>query len=106
MITSETFDVEVLQSPLPVLLDFWAPWCGPCRMMGKVLDQLEPAYQGRLVIGRINVDDERRLMERHGITAIPTLIVYKNGQIIAQRAGAQSKTQIDRLVHDALESLT
>ena len=102
MITSETFDLEVLQSPLPVLLDFWAPWCGACRMMGKTLDELERMYQGRLVIGRINVDDERRLMELHTITALPTLILYNNGRIIARRVGAQSKTQINNLVHEAL----
>jgi len=96
-ITTANFQDEVVQSPLPVLLDFWAPWCGPCRMIGPVIDQIAQDYSGQLKVGKINIDDNSALAEQHGIVSIPTLIVYKNGEITNQKNGAASKYDIEAM---------
>jgi len=102
VVTSANFETEVLQSPVPVLLDFWAPWCGPCKMIGPVVEQLAVEYSGRLKVGKINVDDEAELSGRHGVTSIPTLIVYKDGSVTNQTAGALPKQNIEALFKDLL----
>ena len=96
-ITNDNFQSEVLQSPIPVLIDFWAPWCGPCKMIAPLLDQIAEEYNGRLKVYQVNVDEETALAEQHGIVSIPTLILYKNGALAGQKTGAAPKHDIEAL---------
>jgi len=102
VVTAANFETEVLQSPVPVLLDFWAPWCGPCKMIGPIVEQLAAEYSGRLKVGKINVDEEADLAGRHGIVSIPSLMVYKDGALANQTAGALPKQNIEALFKDFL----
>ena len=97
-ITSENFENEVLNSEIPVILDFWAPWCGPCRMIAPVLAEIAEENEGALVVGKVNVDEEGDLAMKFGIASIPTLLVFKNGQIVNKSVGVKPKAQILALV--------
>lgn len=93
-ITDATFDMQVLKSDQPVLLDFWAPWCGPCRALGPVIEELASEYAGRVQIAKMNVDENPVTPGKYGIRAIPTLILFKNGEAVEQVTGAVSKDAI------------
>jgi thioredoxin 1 len=102
VITSDNFESEVLKSPTPVLLDFWADWCNPCKTIGPFIDQFAEEYAGRIKVGKINVEEQSGLAEQHGIVSIPTLVLYKDGSPIRQKIGAVPKHDIEELFKDLI----
>jgi thioredoxin 1 len=93
-VTDETFEPEVLKSDTPVLVDYWAEWCGPCKSIAPMLDEVAKEYEGRLKIAKINVDENQQTPAKFGIRGIPTLMLFKNGNVEATRVGALSKSQL------------
>ena len=93
-VTDDTFEPEVLKSEVPVLVDYWAEWCGPCKSIAPLLDQVAKEYDGRLKIAKINVDENQQVPAKFGIRGIPTLMLFKNGNLEATRVGALSKSQL------------
>ena len=101
-ITKDSFEKEVMSSEIPVVLDFWATWCGPCRMLAPVLDELAEKYDGKVRFGKVNVDDEPLLASRFGIASIPTLIFFKNGKIQKQTVGYREQKELDEILRDLI----
>ncbi len=97
-ITDATFETEVLKSDKPVLVDFWAPWCGPCRMVSPVVEELEAELGDTVKVAKINVDDEPDIASRYGVMSIPMLALFKNGEMAASSVGARPKEEIRRLL--------
>ena len=93
-VTDDTFEPEVLKSDTPVLVDYWAEWCGPCKSIAPILDEVAKEYEGRLKIVKINVDENQQVPPKFGIRGIPTLMLFKNGNVEATRVGALSKSQL------------
>ena len=96
-ITRENFEAEVLNSSVPVLLDFWATWCGPCRMVAPALEEIAAENAGRLKVGKVNVDEEMELAMRFGVTSIPLLVVMQDGKVVNKAVGAMPKAKIEAL---------
>ena len=99
-ISDESFEEEVLQSERPVLIDYWAEWCGPCKMIAPVLDEIATEYSDRLKVVKLNIDDNPQTPPKYGIRGIPTLMVFKNGQVEATKVGAVSKAQLTAFLDD------
>ena len=101
-ISDATFEAEVLQSDKPVLVDYWAEWCGPCKMIAPILDDVAGAYQGKLTVAKMNVDENREIPAKFGIRGIPTLMLFKDGQLAATKVGAMSKAQLTAFIDQQL----
>ena len=97
-VSDSTFDSEVLQSTTPVLVDYWAEWCGPCKMIAPILDDLARDYEGKLKIAKLNIDENQATPPKYGIRGIPTLMLFKNGAVEATKVGALSKTQLSAFI--------
>ncbi len=101
-ITAANFDEQVLRSAVPVLVDFWADWCSPCRMIAPTIDAVATEYEGKAVVGKINIDEEEELARRFGVMSIPTLILFKNGSEEAKLVGVVGKDKIAAMIDAAL----
>jgi thioredoxin 1 len=97
-VTDDTFELEVLQSHTPVLVDYWAEWCGPCKSIAPVLDELAQEYAGRLKVAKLNIDENQSIPPKYGIRGIPTLMLFKNGNMEAMKVGALSKSQLTAFI--------
>ncbi len=98
IITEENFENEVLNSDKPVLVDFWAQWCGPCRMLGPIIEEIANDYEGKVKVGKVNVDVQPNLASKYGIASIPTVIVFKNGKPEKTLVGLRSKNEIENMI--------
>ena len=97
-ITRENFENDVMKSNIPVLIDFWAPWCGPCQMMGPIIEQLAEEYEGKAKVGKVNVDEEGELSQAFGVMSIPTIVLVKDGKVVKQAVGARPKTEVEAML--------
>jgi len=91
VLTADNFKTEVLESEIPVLVDFWASWCGPCKMLGPVISELAEEYEGKVKVGKVNVDDEEDLAMEYGVQSIPTVLLFKGGEVVEQSLGFKPK---------------
>jgi len=101
-ISDASFDADVLKASTPVLVDYWAEWCGPCKMIAPILDEVAGTYQGKLRIAKMNVDENREIPAKFGIRGIPTLMLFKNGELAATKVGAMSKAQLTAFIDQQL----
>jgi thioredoxin 1 len=102
--TDDNFDNEVINSDLPVLVDFWAEWCGPCRMIGPIVKEMAAEYEGKAKIGKVNVDENPDVTQKFGIRSIPSLLIFKNGEVVDQVVGAVPKTQLKKQLDAQLQN--
>lgn len=101
-VTDETFETDVLNSESPVLVDFWADWCGPCKMIAPILDEISNEYDGRIKVAKLNIDENPNTPPKYGIRGIPTLMLFKNGNVEATKVGAVSKSQLTAFIDSNL----
>ncbi|OGR66278.1 MAG: thioredoxin [Elusimicrobia bacterium GWB2_63_22] len=101
-VTDANFEAEVIKSPLPVLVDFWAPWCGPCRMVGPVIDELAKEYAGKVKVCKLNTDENQDTAGKYQISAIPTMLLFKGGKLVEQLVGLQPKEELKKHLDELL----
>ncbi|WP_269498333.1 thioredoxin TrxA [Castellaniella sp. S9] len=101
-VSDASFEADVLQSDLPVLVDYWAEWCGPCKMIAPLLEEAAAKYQGRVIIAKVNVDDNPDSAAKYGIRGIPTLMLFKDGKVSTTKVGALSRTQLQAFLDDSI----
>ncbi len=99
-LSDEKFEADVINASGPVLVDFWAEWCGPCKMIAPILDEIAQEYEGKITIGKLNVDENNETPPKYGIRGIPTLLLFKDGGVAATKVGALSKTQLKEFIED------
>ncbi len=102
VLSDSTFESEVVNSDVPVLVDFWAPWCGPCRAVAPIVEEISSSYEGKIKVGKMNVDENQSTTMKFGIRSIPTLIMFKDGEAVDQIIGAVPKGEIERVVEKSL----
>ena len=100
--TDANFDSEVIKSDTPVLVDFWAPWCGPCKMIAPIVEEISTEYDGRLKVGKVNTDDNQKVASDYGVMSIPTLMIFKDGEVVERIIGAQPKGALTTKIDDVL----
>ena len=97
-LTDQNFEQEVLRADLPVLVDFWASWCGPCQMLAPVIAEIAEEYAGKVKVGKVNVDEQPNLANRYGITSIPTVMLFKNGEVVSTSLGYRPKDELETML--------
>ena len=102
-VTDASFEQAVMKSKLPVVVDFWAPWCGPCKMLGPLLDQAAKKYAGKLVVAKVNIDDDSETASSFGVQSIPTLLYVKDGEVVNRSVGSMPAAQLDNLIQELLD---
>jgi thioredoxin 1 len=101
-VTDDSFEAEVLKADKPVLVDYWAEWCGPCKMIAPIIDQIANEYAGKLKVAKLNIDDNPATPPKYGIRGIPTLMIFKNGDVEATKVGALSKSQLTAFIDESI----